>query len=122
MISQFIPLHTDRHMTEDEKLVSLNVYGRDGVPVCRMGGNRSGIEPSLMEKHEEFARLFAAAPELLETLHRLLAQAIDACGVMSEFSAMPCKSLGDKFPTTVVRLRSKIDEAQRAIHKAEGRS
>jgi hypothetical protein len=69
----------------------------------------------------EIVALRAAHDDLLTTLRRLQAQAIDACGVIHEYVQMPVRSLSDKFPTTVVRLRSKIAEAHAAIGRAEGR-
>lgn len=68
----------------------------------------------------ELVALRAAHDDLLLTLKRLQAQAIDACGVIHEYVQMPVKSLSDKFPTTVVRLRSKIQEAHAAIARAGG--
>lgn len=74
------------------------------------------------EQEQANARLIAAAPDLLEALNALVAQSRDACGVISEFSSMPVRSLSDKFPTTVARLKSRLDQAMEAIAKAEGRS
>lgn len=68
------------------------------------------------------AALIAAAPELLEALDALVSQSNDACGVISEFVAMPVKSLSDKLPTTVARLKLRIDQARKALAKAERRS
>lgn len=67
----------------------------------------------------EILALRTANEELLTTLKRLQAQAIDASGVIQEYVQMPVKSLSDKFPTTVKRLVSKIQEAHAAIAKAE---
>lgn len=64
--------------------------------------------------------LGALPPDLLEALNALLSQCNDTCGVISEFVAMPVRSLSDKFPTTVARLKSRMDEARKAIAKAEG--
>jgi hypothetical protein len=97
VITDCVPLHIGKHMNDDEALVSLNVYGRDGIPVCRMGGNVSATEPTLMSKHEEFAQLFSAAPDLLE-----------ACKAMLEEYGGTDRVCGDM--------------AQAAIAKAEGRS
>lgn len=62
------------------------------------------------------------ADSLSEALRRLAAQATDTCGVMSEFVAMPVRSLSDNFPTTIARLISKIADARAALAKAEGQS
>lgn len=67
----------------------------------------------------EILKLRTSRDELLATLKRLQAQAIDASGVIHEYVQMPVKSLSDKFPTTVVRLTSKIQEAHAVIAKAE---
>ncbi len=70
---------------------------------------------------EANARLIAAAPELLEALKSLVAQARDNNGVTEEFLQMPCQSLQDKFPTSIVRLNYRIEYAEKAINKAESK-
>lgn len=86
-----------------------------------------------MEERKANARLIAAAPEtaaerhrlkeqrddLLEVLEILVCQATDACGAVAEFNNMPCNSLREKLPTTVIRLEKKIELARSAIAKTK---
>jgi len=46
----------------------------------------------------------------------LISQALDAVGVMSEYTTMPCKSLSDKFPTTCVRLSAAAHAARSTLN------
>lgn len=68
----------------------------------------------------EILALRAERDELLLSLKMLTSQAVDTCGVISEYIAMPTRSLSDKFPTTVFRLKSRIEVARRAIAKTKG--
>jgi hypothetical protein len=56
---------------------------------------------------------------LLEALTVIYSQARDTSGVIAEYIAMPCESLRVKFPTTLVRLNARLENAASVIAKAE---